>query len=224
MTPEISDSQLLAKEIMQQIGRNSLWAAGARNFFALSEDEDFQGGLQFRVTITSPQHHHKIQVHLTWLDDYTVELWLIKRGEARLINAITGVYCDQLADTIYDLTNKKESYDPAILETRFFETLETEIRNLVGMKVQRYGLTEREEDLLRWARPQLFTLLERRDQKSENLKVEICTYEYGRFDHWATCSSWNGCYNIQEVLTYIKRQKQHFAAQGFYITWKVTRY
>lgn len=61
--------------------------------------------------------------------------------------------------------------------------------------------------------------------KTNNLyRIEVVTYEFGRFgeNDWASRTDvWE--YGITATVQTIKEMKEHFAQQGFYITWKTER-
>jgi hypothetical protein len=86
----------IAKKILQQIkfaDRSALMAWGARNFIALPENKEFQGGVRFNVN--GLKHKGLVVIELRWLDDYTVS-FLNNKGLK--VHAVEGVYCDMLVD------------------------------------------------------------------------------------------------------------------------------
>ncbi len=105
-----ANQQQIANTIRQQIKAadiGCLPACGARDLMALDRNNDRRGGLQFRVTITSPATFHKIIIELTHLDEYLVKRIKIKRGSREVIvEEEAGCYCDNLAATVYGMCNK----------------------------------------------------------------------------------------------------------------------
>ena len=85
-----------------------LAACGARDFLALDSDSYGLGGLDFRVTITSPRTRHHVRVLLAADDTYTVLRLKVKRGsyEVEEEERHEGVYADQLAAVVYGTCNK----------------------------------------------------------------------------------------------------------------------
>ncbi len=84
----------IASTIIDQIryaDKFALMAWGGREFVALPESEEFQGGLRFRVN--GLKHKGYVVVQLRWVDDYTVS-FLNKKGH--LVHKSEGVYCDML--------------------------------------------------------------------------------------------------------------------------------
>ena len=63
----------IAQTILEQIkyaDRSALLVWGARNFSAISETNEFQGGLAFQVNGLT--HTGWVKVCLRWVDDYTI--------------------------------------------------------------------------------------------------------------------------------------------------------
>jgi hypothetical protein len=84
----------IAKTILQQIQYGDRWflpAVGARNFLALPQTKDFQGGVRFNVN--GLKHKGIVRIELRWVDDYTIS-FLSKTGET--IKQVEGAYCDML--------------------------------------------------------------------------------------------------------------------------------
>jgi hypothetical protein len=105
------DPQLhIAHTIREQINEVDRWclaACGARDLVTLDANEDRCGGLQFRVTITSPRTFHKIIIELTHMDEYKVQRIKIKQGSDEVIVEESATcYCDYLAEVIYGMCNK----------------------------------------------------------------------------------------------------------------------
>jgi hypothetical protein len=93
-----TQSLAIAKEILNQIrclDRSALMAWGARNFIALPESKEFQGGVRF--TVNGLTHQGFVTVELRYADDYTVS-FISKAGE--LVHSVERVYCDMLVDII----------------------------------------------------------------------------------------------------------------------------
>ncbi len=100
----------IAETILDQINEADKWclpACGARNLGALDQLNGRRGGLQFRVTITSPQTHHKIIIELTDRDEYKVQRIKIKRGSHEVIVEDSIIcQCNNLAAVVYGFCNK----------------------------------------------------------------------------------------------------------------------
>ena len=88
----------VAKTILNQIeagDSSALGAWGARGFYAISENKEFQGGLGFKVNGLS--HKGWVTVKLRWLDDYTIS-FIDKMGQ--VVKEVQGAYCDELVEVI----------------------------------------------------------------------------------------------------------------------------
>lgn len=88
----------IARTILEQIKYGDKWALmayGAKNFIALTESKEFQGGLQFEVNGL----HHKgiVRIQLKWIDTYTIT-FINKRSE--IVKEVEDVYCDMLVDVL----------------------------------------------------------------------------------------------------------------------------
>jgi hypothetical protein len=88
----------IARTIIEQIKYADKWALmayGSRNFIALPESKDYQGGLQFQVN----GFHHKgfVKIQLKWIDTYTIT-FISKKGE--IVKEVEDVYCDMLVDVL----------------------------------------------------------------------------------------------------------------------------
>jgi hypothetical protein len=88
----------IAKTILEQIKYGDKWALmayGSKNFVALSESKEYQGGLQFQVN----GYNHKgiVKVQLKWIDTYTIT-FINKKGDA--VKEVEDVYCDMLVDVL----------------------------------------------------------------------------------------------------------------------------
>ncbi len=100
----------VAETILRQIIEADKWclpACGARDMGALDQLNGRRGGLQFRVTITSPNTFHKIIIELTHWDEYKVQRIKIKRGTHEVIVEESIIcQCDSLAAVVYGFCNK----------------------------------------------------------------------------------------------------------------------
>ncbi len=100
----------IAMNIRAQINTSDRWclvACSARDFIALDSNNDRRGGLQFRVTITSPRTFHKIIIELNHLDEYEVQRVKIKRVTYEVVVEEEMVCsCDYLAEVIYEMCNR----------------------------------------------------------------------------------------------------------------------
>jgi hypothetical protein len=88
----------IAKTILEQIkfaDRYALMAWGARNFCAMSESKEFEGGLTFQVNGLT--HKGWVKIGLRWVDDYTITFINKKR---EVVKTVEGVYCDMLIEVI----------------------------------------------------------------------------------------------------------------------------
>jgi hypothetical protein len=88
----------IAKTIIAQINYADKWALmayGSRNYVALPESREYQGGLQFKVNGL----HHKgfVRVQLKWIDTYTIT-FLNKKGDVK--KEVEDVYCDMLVNVL----------------------------------------------------------------------------------------------------------------------------
>lgn len=88
----------IAKTIIAQINYADKWALmayGSRNYMALPESKEYQGGLQFKVN----GFHHKgfVRVQLKWIDTYTIT-FLNKKGDVK--KEVQDVYCDMLVNVL----------------------------------------------------------------------------------------------------------------------------
>lgn len=88
----------IAQTILDQIkyaDRSALMAWGAKNFSAISESNEFEGGLAFQVN--GLQHKGWVKICLRWADDYTI-IFINKNRE--IVKTFEGAYCDMLVDVI----------------------------------------------------------------------------------------------------------------------------
>jgi hypothetical protein len=93
-----NQSIAIAKTIIQQIQYGDRWflpAVAAKNFIALPESREFQGGVRFNVN--GLQHKGSVKIELRWVDDYTIS-FLNKTGD--VIKKAEGVYCDMLIEVL----------------------------------------------------------------------------------------------------------------------------
>lgn len=88
----------IAQIILDQIkytDRSALMAWGAKNFSAISESKDFEGGLAFQVN--GLYHKGWVKICLRWADDYTI-IFINKNRE--VVKTFEGVYFDMLVQVI----------------------------------------------------------------------------------------------------------------------------
>lgn len=88
----------IAQTILEQIkhaDKSALMAWGAKNFSAINESKEFEGGLAFQVN----RLHHKgwVKICLRWVDDYTI-IFINKNRE--VVKTFEGAYCDMLVPVI----------------------------------------------------------------------------------------------------------------------------
>ncbi len=104
-----TENLTIANTIRRQIMAGDYWclaACGAREYVALDENDERQGGLMFRVTVT-PRKFHKIIVELTHSDEYLVKLIKIQRPSYTATTVEEhGCFCDNLAEVVYSMCNK----------------------------------------------------------------------------------------------------------------------
>ncbi|WP_027137405.1 hypothetical protein [Gaetbulibacter saemankumensis] len=90
----IQIAQIILNQI-KCIDRSALFAWGAKNYVALPESKDFQGGVTFKVNGSTFKSW--VKVKLTRLDEYKVS-FINKKAEVE--KSCDGVYCDMLVDII----------------------------------------------------------------------------------------------------------------------------
>ncbi len=93
-----SRTMQIAQTILEQIkceDRSALMAWGAKNFFAISESEEFEGGLAFQVN--GLKHKGWVKICLRWVDDYTI-IFINRNRE--IVKTFEGAYCDMLVPVI----------------------------------------------------------------------------------------------------------------------------
>jgi hypothetical protein len=93
-----NQSVQIAKTIIQQIKACDFWflgAVGAKNYIALPESTEFQGGVRFKVN--GLKHKGYVSIELRWADDYTIT-FLNRTGA--VVKTTKGVYCDMLVDIL----------------------------------------------------------------------------------------------------------------------------
>jgi hypothetical protein len=88
----------IAQTIREQINYADKWALmayGSKNYIALRESKEYQGGLQFSVN----GFHHKgiVRIQLKWIDTYTIS-FLNKKS--KIVKEVEDVYCDMLVDIL----------------------------------------------------------------------------------------------------------------------------
>lgn len=88
----------IAQTILEQIkygDRSALMAWGARNFCAISQTNEFEGGLVFQVN--GLKFRGWIKICLRYVDDYTI-FFINKKRE--VVKTVDGAYCDNLVPII----------------------------------------------------------------------------------------------------------------------------
>ncbi len=88
----------IANTIIAQIKYADKWALmayGSKNFFALPESKNYQGGVQFQVN--GYKHKGLVKIQLKWIDTYVIT-FLNKNGE--VIKEVEDVYCDTLVNVL----------------------------------------------------------------------------------------------------------------------------
>jgi hypothetical protein len=88
----------IAKTILEQIKYADKWALmayGSKNFIALPESKEYQGGLQFQCS--GIVHKGLVRIQLKWINTYTVS-FVNKNGDT--IKEVEDVYCDMLVDVL----------------------------------------------------------------------------------------------------------------------------
>jgi len=88
----------IARTILEQIKYDDKWALmayGAKNFTALNESKDFQGGIKFQVN--GLKHKGTVIIQLKWIDTYTI-IFIDKKGIT--MKEVEDVYCDTLVDVL----------------------------------------------------------------------------------------------------------------------------
>ena len=101
-TTEIADTiaeQLCHSEAgIQKIARFT----GAKNFVALNETPEREGGLQFRFPGSTAAN--TIAIELKWDDTYLVKFYKIRGTSSKLVKEVGGAYCDDLKSIFEDFT------------------------------------------------------------------------------------------------------------------------
>ena len=80
----------IVKTILEQIKYADKWALmayGSKNFIALPESKEYQGGLQFQCS--GIVHKGLVRIQLKWIDTYTIS-FLNKNGE--VVKKVEDVY------------------------------------------------------------------------------------------------------------------------------------
>ncbi len=102
------NDSLIAKTILSQISKRSLFMIGAYNYVALtsrSPNVDGRGGVSF--TIKGSKTVSSIKITLNWMDLYDVEFFKFDKREPsgmKLVSKVTDIYADVLALSISDET------------------------------------------------------------------------------------------------------------------------
>lgn len=87
----------VAKIIASQIRMTDKWAIGYRQPMALRER---LGGLRFKVNTNS----QICEVILDWNDTYIVRYSRVRKGVATVVEELNDIYCDQLGEVLYQMT------------------------------------------------------------------------------------------------------------------------
>lgn len=94
----------IAKIIIEQIkalDRLALICYGAKNFIALPESSEFQGGVKFNVS--GLNHKGYVKIELRWVDDYSITFVNRKDKEVKKLH---GIYCDMLVEVLDWIENR----------------------------------------------------------------------------------------------------------------------
>jgi len=98
-----SNTQIIAKTIIQQIKATDYWALGAwgaRNYVALNGGKEkhgyILGGIQFDISGKKLQRGGKVLVYLMGNDTYTVRVIRIHGTNVNEVKLVKEVYCDDL--------------------------------------------------------------------------------------------------------------------------------
>ena len=94
----------IANTIKSQISRTELWAIGAKNFMALPETKEQDGGLQFSASLLGSKNI-AVRIVLAWNDTYTVSFLAPRSG--KVLSTLEGVYCDNLESVVIDTVEKR---------------------------------------------------------------------------------------------------------------------
>lgn len=88
----------IAQTILKQIQVGDRWflpSIGAKNFIALPESKNYQGGVRFKCN--GLKHKGIVEISLRWVDDYTI---IFLKSSDEEIKRVEGVYCDMLVDVL----------------------------------------------------------------------------------------------------------------------------
>ena len=91
----LTRNQEIAREILNQLGRQFVALTGAYNFYAL------ESGLQFQLKGGAKNGINKVRVILTSGDDYTLTFY---KGAGIEVEHVTGIYNDNLQDCFERVT------------------------------------------------------------------------------------------------------------------------
>lgn len=84
-----------AKTIINQLGgRAFVLMTGAKQFVVDGRNNT----LQFRIG-RNCKSINVVRITLTVMDDYTVEFGRLRAGTYKIVNKVTGIFCDTLAET-----------------------------------------------------------------------------------------------------------------------------
>jgi hypothetical protein len=99
----MSQSEVIANTILQQLGGRLSMMTGAHNLVAL------ESGLQFSLRKGDARDGiNRVQIILTAMDDYTVIFYKIDvrnvENPCVTVDTVEGIYCDQLMDVFENHT------------------------------------------------------------------------------------------------------------------------
>ena len=83
----------IAKQIIAQIGSNSLACMGAKSLFVIPASDTHNGGLQFKFTNCPKVRTGTVRITVDGTDLYTVQILNVRGRE---IYKAEGIYCDML--------------------------------------------------------------------------------------------------------------------------------
>lgn len=89
----------VAQTILEQIGgRRFLVMTGAKDLLG------FENGLQFKLPKFPGISINSVRITLDPSDTYTIEFGKVGRADYRVIETVSDVYCDMLADVFESVT------------------------------------------------------------------------------------------------------------------------
>lgn len=98
MTESTTRAMDTARTILDQIKAIDFWALasyGAENYYAISENDEYMGGVGFQVN----GYHHKgwVLIKLTWVDEYEVSFI---GKDRKVVKVVEGVYFPELVEVL----------------------------------------------------------------------------------------------------------------------------